>query len=245
MKNEMNDNLDEFDKYVMSFDLEDKMIEYKYKHSYRVMHECDEISYTLNLDEDDNYLACLIGLLHDYGRFKQWKQYKTFNDNESIDHAVLGCKLLFDDGDIKNYKLGTEDYDIVKKAILNHNKYSIDSDLSVKETLHSKIIRDADKLDILYAFSNPRILELNEDDSELSSEVIIEFKKHKLVKNEYVKTVNDKILVFLAFAFDLNYDYSKQTILEKGYYDKMFEHIKNKDKFEPYFDEVKKYLKGE
>ena len=196
MKNEMNDNLDEFDKYVMSFDLEDKMIEYKYKHSYRVMHECDEISYTLNLDEDDNYLACLIGLLHDYGRFEQWKQYKTFNDNESIDHAVLGCKLLFDDGDIKNYKLGTEDYDIVKKAILNHNKYSIDSDLSVKETLHSKIIRDADKLDILYAFSNPRILELNEDDSELSSEVIIEFKKHKLVKNEYVKTVNDKILVF-------------------------------------------------
>ena len=87
--------------------------------------------------------------------------------------------------------------------------------------------------------------ELNEDDSELSSEVIIEFKKHKLVKNEYVKTVNDKILVFLAFAFDLNYDYSKQTILEKGYYDKMFEHIKNKDKFKPYFDEVKKYLKGE
>ena len=60
-----------------------------------------------------------------------------------------------------------------------------------------------------------------------------------------VKTVNDKILVFLAFAFDLNYDYSKQTILEKGYYDKMFEHIKNKDKFKPYFDEVKKYLKGE
>ena len=33
MKNEMNDNLDEFDKYVMSFDLNDKMIEYKYKHT--------------------------------------------------------------------------------------------------------------------------------------------------------------------------------------------------------------------
>ena len=43
--------------------------------------------------------------------------------------------------------------------------WSIDS-LSLKETLHSKIIRDADKLDILYAFSNPRILELNEDDSD-------------------------------------------------------------------------------
>ena len=244
MKNEMNDNFDIFDKYFMGFDIEDKMIQFKYNHSYRVLHQSDEISFTLNLDENDNYLACLIGLLHDIGRFSQWTKNKSFND-ELLDHAQLGCAILFSEGKIKDYDVQESDYEIIKKAILNHNKYSIAEDLSVKETLHSKIIRDADKLDILYAFSNPRILELNEDDSELSSEVIIEFKKHKLVKNEYVKTVNDKILVFLAFAFDLNYDYSKQTILEKGYYDKMFEHIKNKDKFKPYFDEVKKYLKGE
>ena len=58
--NEMNENFDEFDKYVMGFDFNEDMIAYKYNHSYRVMHQCDEISYTLNLDEEDNYLifAC-------------------------------------------------------------------------------------------------------------------------------------------------------------------------------------------
>ena len=245
MKNEMNDNLDEFDKYVMSYDLNEKMIEFKYKHSYRVMHESDEISYTINLDEDDNYLACLIGLLHDYGRFPQWKEYKTFNDRKSIDHADFGVKILFDDGEIKKYRLATEDYDIAKKAIKNHNKYEMEDNLTVKEKLHCKIIRDADKLDILYSFSNPRIFEIKIDDSDISDIVKEEFRKHKLIKKEDVKTASDKIILYLSFVFDLNYDYSKQTILEKGYYDKILEHIKDKDKFRPYFDEAKKYLKGE
>ena len=60
----MNENFDEFNKYVMDFDFNEDMIAYKYNHSYRVLHQCDEISYTLNLDEEDNYLTCLIGLLH-------------------------------------------------------------------------------------------------------------------------------------------------------------------------------------
>ena len=67
----------------------------------------------------------------------------------------------------------------------------------------------------------------------------------QLIKKEDVKTASDKIILYLSFVFDLNYDYSKQTILEKGYYDKILEHIKDKDKFRPYFDEAKKYLKGE
>jgi len=36
----------------------------------------------------------IIGLLHDYGRFIQWKKYKTFTDIDSIDHADLGVNLL-------------------------------------------------------------------------------------------------------------------------------------------------------
>ena len=98
---------------------------------------------------------------------------------------------------------------------------------------------------ILYSFSNPRIFEIKIDDSDISDIVKEEFRKHKLIKKEDVKTASDKIILYLSFVFDLNYDYSKQTILEKGYYDKILEHIKDKDKFRPYFDEAKKYLKGE
>ena len=240
--NEMNENFDEFDKYVTGFDFEDDKIKYKYSHSYRVMHQSDEISYTLNLDEEDNYLACLIGLLHDFGRFEQWTQYKTFSDIKSVDHADLGVKLLFEDGLIKNFKLNKEDYDIVSKAIKYHNKLEVPDDLTVREKMHAQIIRDADKLDILYAFSSPRIMEIDDDYSEISEDIKKDFFLHKPVKRVNEKTKNDGVLVFLSFAYDLHYDYSRSLILEKGYFDKMFEHVKDKELFKPYFDEVKKYL---
>ena len=129
------------------------------------------------------------------------------------------------------------------RGIKYHNKYDLPDDLTVREKLHAKIIRDADKLDILYAFSNPRLLELKEDDSDISEDVKKEFFLHEPVKRVNVKNVNDRIIVLLSFAFDLYYDYSRGLILDKGYYDKIFEHIKDKEKFKPYFDEVEHYLK--
>ena len=129
------------------------------------------------------------------------------------------------------------------RSIKYHNKYVLPDDLTVREKLHAKIIRDADKLDILYAFSSPRLLELKEDDSEISEDVKKEFFLHEPVKRVNVKNVNDRIIVLLSFAFDLYYNYSRGLILDKGYYDKIFEHIKDKEKFKPYFDEVEHYLK--
>ena len=241
--NEMNENFDEFDKYVMDFDFNEDMIAYKYNHSYRVLHQCDEISYTLNLDEEDNYLTCLIGLLHDFGRFEQWTKYKSFDDLKTIDHGDLGEELLFKKGLIKNFKLDDEFYDIVSKAIKYHNKYELPDDLTVREKMHAKIVRDADKLDIIYVFSTTRLIELKEDDSEISEEVKKEFYLHEPVKRVNCKTVNDRIIFLLSFAFDLYYNYSRGLILDKGYYDKILEHIKDKEKFKPYFDEVEHYLK--
>ena len=243
--------------YIDGYDSNNPRIALKKAHIFRVTDFAEQIAINLKnnpqdagmeLTDEDVRLATLIGLLHDIGRFEQLKRFDSFIDSQTVDHAKLGIEVLTDNNNelLRKFCPDEKYHEIILTAIGNHNKFKIDNSITeIRMLTHCKIIRDADKLDILYAFSNPRILELNEDDSELSSEVIIEFKKHKQIRNEYVKTVNDKILVFLAFAFDLNYDYSKQTILEKGYYDKMFEHIKNKDKFKPYFDEVKKYLKGE
>ena len=187
MKNEMNDNFDIFDKYFMGFDIEDKMIQFKYNHSYRVLHQSDEISFTLNLDEDDNYLACLIGLLHDIGRFSQWTKNKSFSD-ELLDHAQLGVKILFDEGMIKDYDVQESDYEIIKKAILNHNKFKIDDDLTIREKLHSKIIRDADKIDILYSYSE-NIFKLETDNSTISDEIHDKFFKHEIIDIRKCKNI--------------------------------------------------------
>jgi putative nucleotidyltransferase with HDIG domain len=222
------------------------MIEYKYNHSYRVVHQAEEICRSINLDTVERDLASNIALLHDIARFRQWTEYKTFSDKDSFDHGDEGCKILFDEGEIHNYNIDKDDYEIVKTAIYNHNKYQINFDeLTVRETLHTKIIRDADKIDILYAFSTNRLLELKEDDSGISDNIKEGFFKHKEVPNEERKTVNDRIISLIGLVYGLYYDYSKERVYNEDYLGKMYKHIKNKKLFKPYIDEAKKYLKGE
>jgi len=152
----MDENFDAFNDYVMNFDLNEKMIEYKFNHSYRVLHQAEEICRSINTDTVERDLASNIALLHDIARFKQWTEYKTFDDFISFDHGDEGVKILFDEGLIKNFIIDKNDYDVIKKSIRNHNKYTIEEGLNERELLHSKIIRDADKIDILYAFSTNR-----------------------------------------------------------------------------------------
>ena len=241
----MNENHDAFDNYAMKFDMNERMIEYKYNHSYRVVHQAEEICRSLNLDTIERDLASNIALLHDIARFRQWTDYKTFSDHESFDHGDEGVKILFDEGEIKKYHINEEDYDVVKKAIKYHNKFNLDNKkLNERELLHSKIIRDADKLDILYAFSTNRLLELEEDEFDINSNVEDDFFNHLLTHKKDIKNKNERIIELFSLIYDLNYDYSKERILREKYVDKIYNHLKNKKLFKPYRDEIIKYLKG-
>ena len=231
LEEKMNENFDAFDKYAMNYDMNENMIVYKYNHSYRVVHQAEEICRSLDLDNVERDLASLIALLHDIARFRQWTEYKTFKDKDSFDHGDEGAKILFDEGEIKNYICDKNDYDIVKKAIRNHNKYVIEDKLNDRELLHSKIIRDADKIDILYAFSTKRLLEIKNDDSIINDEARKEYFEHKPVYRDNVKSVNDRAISLFSFVFDLNYDYSYERIYEEKYIDKIYEGMKNKEIF--------------
>ena len=239
----MDENYDAFDDYAMKFDLNEDMIAYKYNHTYRVVHQAEEICRSINLDTEERDLASLIALLHDVARFKQWTEFKTYSDKRSFDHADEGVKILFDEGLIDNFKIKKDDIEVLKKAIENHNKYSIPSDLSIRETLHSKIVRDADKLDILYAFSTNKLLKVETDDEEISDEVKDEFFKDTQVLYSTVKNKNEHLIAMIAMVFDLNYDYSKKRILREKYLDKILSYTKNKEMFRPYIEEAKKYLR--
>ena len=241
----MDNIFDTFNDYVMNYDLNNDMIKYKYNHSYRVMHQAEEICRSLDMDNVERDLASFIGLTHDIARFKQWTEYQTFDDNKSFDHGEEGVKILFDEGLINKFDQNKDDYNVIKKAIINHNKYKIESGLNERELLHSKIIRDADKIDILYAFSTNRLLELDEDDSEISDEVREEFFLHKPVLHKYRKTKNDKLVSLMSLVFDLNYDYSKERVYREKYIDKIYDYLKNKKIFKEYKDEINKYLKGD
>ena len=240
----MNENFDAFDAYAMKFDMNEKMIEYKYNHSYRVVHQAEEICRSLNMDTVERDLASLIALLHDVARFRQWTEYKTFHDEDSFDHGDEGVKILFEEGEIDNYIIDKDDYEVLKKAIKNHNKFKIEDKLNERELLHSKIVRDADKIDILYAFSTNRLLEVKEDDAEINPEIKESYFKHKQALSEKIESANDRVISMFSLVYDLNYDYSIDRVLEEKYLEKMLEHLKNKKLFKPYVDEAIKYMKG-
>src|SRR5699024_6657738 len=97
---------EQFLTYVREYDLNDPQIAIKYRHSLMVSDLCRDLAERLHLKEADVELAATIGLLHDIGRFEQARRYHTFEDRKSISHALLSCKILFEDGVIRTF---TED----------------------------------------------------------------------------------------------------------------------------------------
>lgn len=220
-----------FIKYTENYDLKIKAIERKQKHSLRVMELSTKIATELKLSQDEINLATLIGLLHDIARFEQYTQYKTYRDVDSFDHGDYGVKIL--NKDIRNY-IDTDEYDkIIKCAVKNHNKYKIENDLNEKEELFCKIVRDADKLDILY-----EILEIfwkedkdkpNVEYSKIPDEVMEQILNREPVRRKKGDDDLVKLLCTVAFVFDINFDTSLTIIEQENYINRILNSFEFKD----------------
>jgi putative nucleotidyltransferase with HDIG domain len=203
-----------FNNYVLTFDHNNEGVVLKHAHSFRVSKYAKEIAESLNLDSKQVYLAELIGLLHDIGRFEQAVKHHTFDDLKSFDHGDYGAHLLFEENKIKDYHLDEGDYSVIKKAIINHNKFYIEDNLTKEEELMAKIIRDADKLDIFYLTVTNQI-KFDIDNDDLSPKVLESFRKYETVDNKDIVNKPDKIISMIALIFDLNYEYSLKIVRDK------------------------------
>lgn len=243
---------EEFDKYVKNYNSEDKKIALKIEHIKRVSEISGIISEILNLDKENIELAKLIGLLHDIGRFEQIKQYNTFSDKDSIDHGKLGVEILFKQGKIRNFIESAKYDEIIKKAILNHNRKEIEKGLNPKELLHSKIIRDADKIDILYimTFEEKRTVFNKDDisDEKITDKIYEEFMQMKLLDYKKIQTNVDRVIAHFAYIYDFNFNFSYEYVNNKQYLDKIYKRhtFTDNDTMKRYnliYDTAKKYIK--
>ena len=231
----------EFDDYVSNYDLNNDKIKLKYNHSYRVMSLCKKYSKILNFNDYDIRLVTLIGLLHDIGRFEQLKTYNTFDDSKSIDHALYGCKILFEDGLISKFWDNKEDYDLIKFAIANHNKFRIEESDNERYMKFAKLIRDTDKIDILYLESISNNLESRLSDDSIADEIKEDFFRHDSVLLKHKKSINDHFILYFAYAFDINYDECLEEV--KKNIDNLYNGFKNKSYiFKEYYEEIIKYI---
>lgn len=207
-----------FENYVKGFDNMNALIALKIEHTYGVMNDARKIATRLSLKTEDVQIATLIALLHDIGRFRQIEKYETLSDIDSIDHANLGVKILFDEGLMELF-IQDRKYDkIIKEAIYNHNKLGIAEGLTNRELIHAQIIRDADKIDI-YRVMEKATLEtvLNKSEVEIQNDAISDgvfqsFIENRLVDRKDVKTPLDSWILMAAFIFDINFPFSLHMI---------------------------------
>ena len=226
-----------FKNFLNNYNKNELGFELKIVHTYHVVNNAREIATKLNLPEEDIKLAELIALLHDIGRFEEITVLKKF-DSVKFDHASHGVKMLFENNLIRDF-IEDESYDqIIKLAIDNHSRLEIQEGLDERCLLHSKIIRDADKLDNFRLKKEEPIEEIfpgqvkcieDMENSRLSDKI------YETVKNKKCVDIHDRVtpldywVCILAFTFDLNFKESYKIVKENNYVDFSIERFKYRD----------------
>jgi len=218
-----------FKSYVKNFDINEKQIIGKYEHTFRVMEISKNIAESIGLNEEQIEIATFIALFHDISRFEQYTKYKTFNDLVSFDHGDYAVEILEKSNILEEFSADGKVKDIIKKAIKNHNKFRIDSSLNEEEQIYAKIIRDADKLDILYL--TMIMYFIAEDRKEkIENGIILEnVMEHFRNREDILKTKDfkeiDSFLIYLGFTFDFNYKYSFEVLKKEDYINKIIDNF--------------------
>ncbi len=233
--------IDEFINYVSNYDLNNIKIKLKYDHSIRVMNLMIKYAKELGFDSYEVELASVIGLLHDIGRFEQLKEYDSFNDKETIDHATLGIKLLFEDNLIKKFWSNKYDYELIKFAIKNHNKLYIEKCNNEKFLKYAKLIRDTDKIDILYVYGVSDELKVRSENISISKPILNCIKYNKTVSYDLINNKNDELSVSFSYIFDINYDICLKEFLYN--LNILYNKLEYKEKFKEIYMLINEYVK--
>lgn len=231
--------LETFEKYISEYNLDQGYMKLKHGHSMRVMNLMEKYAKLLGYSDEDIELAKLIGLLHDIGRFEQYKVFGCDVDHKTVDHADYSVVQLFDKDKIRLFTDREDWHDIVRFAIKNHNKREIPKCEDERVLKFSKLIRDMDKLDILYLMGKLGIDGCKDLEDIISEEVKEYIKKHVTVDITKCKNKNDWTAVQFAFVFDVNNDVVLNEFKDnlKHLYDRV-----NKEVFKDIYEEIIRYI---
>jgi putative nucleotidyltransferase with HDIG domain len=224
--------------YVSGFYGDDEIInaniELKDKHSKFVRSESLYIADELGLTDEQKLIAEVVGLLHDVGRFEQFKKYRTYNDPRSINHSVLGVQILRENNVLAG--LDDNEVEVIETAVKYHGAKKLPENLNGDVLLQCRVIRDADKIDIYRVVTEYYRQYKNDPDSfkleiELpdepwySDEVIQKVINRELISYKNLKTWNDCKLTQLSWVYDINFVPTLKRIKEKRFLEKIIDFL--------------------
>ncbi len=216
----------------------------KYRHSIQVLQIGEEIARKDKLLSQENPSVLDLGkkalLFHDVGRFAETAHLfedKAFAKNDfwfsaKYDHGVLSYEMMKNENEFNDVRI---------LAALKHHGHMMevfyadeefthisDSEIQRQMMLILRWVRDADKLSNFYIqkYENnlklePFFLTMSDKvrQAPVSEEVMAQFEAGKVILTSTIKSYCDRLICFLSWIFDLNYQASYQICAEQGYFD--------------------------
>jgi hypothetical protein len=219
-----------FDRYTHSFDLSVSMIEMKRRHSLDVMRIGEDLTRALSWPEDEARTGIAACLLHDTGRFTQYRDFGTYHDGASVDHGERGFEVLRAEflGDFSNVgDSGEPADDAGREALLQavrwHNKKELPANLPREVMPFCRLARDADKLDV-FALVRARmeegtigeLLPRHKIDAPLSPRLLDEVEANGSGSYKNASSLLDFLLIQMTWVLDLNFAPSLRVVEESG-----------------------------
>lgn len=197
----------------------------KVEHTRRVCGMMDLLTAGEKLSPDVRCLAGAVALLHDVGRFPQYRRWRTFRDSQSDNHARLAVEVIRQERLLD--ELPREERLLIEEAVRFHNLLSVPSRLTSPTDLFLRLIRDADKLDIWRVFldlfaapaherASAALLGLPER-ATVSAACVSELARGGIIRLDAVECVHDYKLLLISWCFDLNFTTSHRLLQRFDY----------------------------
>ena len=250
-----------FASYLEQYDKNDDKIRLKAVHTFGVVQAAGYIAAALGLSPQDQKLAATIALLHDIGRFEQLRRYHTFDDavmphaqcsiqilfrdgmirefeeDRSLDSIIYNAIRLH--GVYRLPKEGYRHYVWPREPLAQGSWESWEEQLEEEADpaererilLHTKIIRDADKVDnFRVKAEEPVETMVDVSARQLGREAITQdifdtFMRHTPILNSNRKTHMDMWVSYFGYLFDFNFASGLKYIQEKQYVEAMADRI--------------------
>jgi len=218
-----------FADYVRRFDSLDPIVQenmdLKSAHTRRVCENILDIGRSQNLSPGDLPVAEAAALLHDIGRFEQYRRYRTFVDSKSENHAALGVKIIRENQLLDDFRPGPTG--IILGAVACHNRLAVPADGDPKFLLILRMLRDADKVDIWRVVTGyyrqaghlrNQAVGLDLPDTEdISDKVYEDLMAGRSARMADLRVLNDFKLLQMGWIFDINFPRSFELVRERGY----------------------------
>ena len=203
-----------------------KNIQLKIVHTRKVCEAMAQLSKGEKCSENESLIASTVALLHDVGRFPQYRRWRTFRDSESDNHARLAIDVIREQKLLAG--IDPDEQLLIEEAVRFHNLLKPPAIVKSPTRRFINLIRDADKLDIWRVFvelliqppeqrASAATLGLEDLPGTVSGNCVAALDSSSIVNLDTVTCVNDFTLLQISWVYDLNSATSRQMLRECRY----------------------------